>query len=213
MARTPVSDKPLVWIDTETTGLDPVENEVIEIAIIRPLDNGSELTFCKKLRLERPETAHPKALEVNGYTPETWAEAEPQEVVWREIAERGLLENCIIAGHNVGFDARMIQESFKRHNIERDGRPVRIDYHMYDTVTLALEHLQPYVKSVSLGAVCVALGIPVRNAHSALADARMAMEVSRVLRTAPNVAGWADLIRERLAAWEEAGKPKAWGVS
>ena len=204
----PVSEKPFVWVDTETTGLIPEDNEIIEIAIVRPMDNGSELVFHRKVRLEKPETAHPKALEVNGYSEDAWADAVGQADIWQEIADRQLLSNCILAGHNVRYDAAMLAASFKRHGID-----YTVDYHLYDTVTLALEHLQPLVKCVSLVPVCVALGIPVSNAHSALADVRMAQEVSRILRGAQIGPSMEEMIKSRLAAWEEAGRPDEWGVS
>jgi len=70
-------EKPIVVIDTETTGLDPAKHEVIEFAGIKidpvTLEVIDTLTF--KVKPLHIETAQSKALEVNGYTPEAWAEA------------------------------------------------------------------------------------------------------------------------------------------
>jgi len=203
----PVCDKPFTWVDTETTGLDPDENEIIELAIIRLQPDGTEEIFHTKIQMERPEHAHPRALEVNGYTKEAWAGAPSQQEVWQEVYDRGLFSECIVAGQNVKFDVGMIDASFKRAGID-----IRIDYHTYDTCTLALAHLKPFVKSISLVPTCIALGIPVRDAHSALADIRMAMEVDRVLRTASEStrAMWPTVVSQRVAAWEAAGRPNTW---
>lgn len=199
MAFIPVSDKPLVWVDTETTGLNEFDNDILDIAIIRVERDGTETVFTSKVKMERPENASPKALEVNGYTAEAWANARSVQDVFQEIHDRKLLQDCILAGHNVQFDARFINATFKRLGID-----ARVDYHLYDTVTVALVFLKSYLKSVSLVPVCAALGIPTDDAHTAMADCRMAMRVNEVLTTSTyeehqeRVRG----VPARLAVWE-----------
>lgn len=203
MAFIPVSAKPFTWCDTETSGLDPQQNDILDIAIIRVEDGGTgrvlERLYEAKVKMARPENAHPKALEVNGYTEEKWAGARSVAEVFQEIHDLKILQDCILAGQNIGFDAGFINATYKRLGID-----ARVDYHLYDTVTLALAHLKPYLKSVSLVPVCVALGIPTKGAHGALADCRMAMAVNRILTTATaeERAAWATVIPARLAAWE-----------
>lgn len=208
--RTPLHDKPFVWLDTETTGLNPHKNDVISIAIVRPQTDGTELVFSRKLKMERPENAHPKALEVNGYTEEGWADAHDPAEVWHEIAEKGLLSECIVAGQNVKFDTDFVEAAFRRHGIKQ-----RISYHTYDTVTLGLLVLKPYLTSVSLVPVCVALGIPVKDAHDALGDVRLAQQVDMHCREVLNNGEhlhehFGPQVMERLVAWEKAGKPNEW---
>ena len=195
----PVSEKPFVWIDTETSGLDPLVNEVIEIAIVRMNCDGTETILSSKVRMEHPENAHPRALEVNGYSAEAWEGAPSQADLFQIIHDRGLLQDCILAGQNVGFDAAFINATFKRLGID-----ARVDYHLYDTVTLALRDLKPWLRSVSLVPVCVALGIPTEGAHTALADCRMAQAVDHILTTATPAqrAEWPHIVPARLAAYE-----------
>lgn len=195
---TPVSAKPFAWVDTETTGLDSDQHDIIEIAIIR-VEDGEETVYYTKVQMDRPENAHPKALEVNGYSEEAWADAQPAFDVFHEIASRKLLNDCIVAGQNVRFDAGFINATFKRHGIKS-----RMDYHLYDTCTLALEHLRPWVSSISLIPVCVALGIDTEGAHTALADCRMAMAVDAALARATPMHRllWNYLVPRRLARWE-----------
>lgn len=197
---TPVKDKPFVWVDTETTGLDETKHEIIDIAIIRVTPDGSESVFNSKIRMDFPENAEPRALEINGYTQAAWEGAPSAQEVFQSIHDRGLLANCILAGHNVSFDARFINATFKRL-----GFTFEVDYHLYDTVTLALAYLKTWVSSVSLEPVCVALGIPVNNHHTALADARMAMAVERALLSATEEERdqWAHVIPERLQKWKQ----------
>ena len=209
MARTytPLYAKPFVWVDTETTGLDPDVNDIIEVAILRLNPDGIEWVIHSKVKMERPENAHPKALEVNGYTEEAWADAEDPKVFWQKVADCGILDEAIVAGQNVRFDAGFLNATFKRHGIK-----TRMDYHLYDTCTLTLEHLLPWMESISLVPTCVALGIPVKNAHTALADCRLAMEVDKVLRQAKGKdrEAWSKVVPGRLLAWRMAGKPNEW---
>ena len=199
----PLNEKSFAWFDTETTGLDPVLNDIIEIAIVRVTPNGYEDIFHHKVRMERPENAHPRALEVNGYSEEAWADAREPADVWRELVQSGLLNHCIMAGHNCRFDVAFLIETFKRHGLE-----CRFDYHIYDTVTLALEHLRPWVSSVSLTNLAAALDIPIVGAHTALGDVRMTMELARTLARASDAdrEEWAKVIPARLAAWRSLGK-------
>lgn len=181
--RPPLKTKALCWVDVETTGLDAEHNEVIEIAIIRIEPDGQETEYHRKLKMERPENAHPKALKVNGYTEEAWFGAKTQSEVWNEIVRFGFFKDAIVAGQNVRFDTGFITASLNRH-VEN---PPRIDYHLLDTCVLALHYLTQYgISSVSLVPTCEFLGIPTDGAHTALADVRMAIEVNNVLTRA----GW-----------------------
>lgn len=203
----PLNRKPLVWVDTETTGLDPDINDVIEMAIIRIEADGSEKVLHAFIKMERPGNAHPKALAVNGYSDEKWVHAEDPSTFWPQIAKDGWFHEAIVAGQNVKFDVGFINASFKRHGID-----VRTDYHIYDTCSLAIEHLYPWVESISLVPICVALGIPVENAHTAMADVRMAMAVEAKLARATDAdrEEWRILIPERVHSWKHAGRPNVW---
>jgi DNA polymerase-3 subunit epsilon len=161
-----------IWIDTETTGLDPVKGEVIEIAIVTETvspDGGGTVieSWSTKIAPERIEDASPKALEVNGYTPEAWAGAPTFAEVAPEITRR-LASGSVIAGHNVGFDVGFIEAAFARI-----GSGVRIPYHKIDTVTLAYAAWNGTGTGpgLSLDKLRKHLGIPMEGSHSALKDA------------------------------------------
>jgi len=207
LAYTPLHDKPFVWLDTETTGLNPNLNDIIEIAIIRVELDGTERVMATRIKMERPENAHPRALEVNGYTPEAWLTAWAPADVWQHINQSRLLHDCIVAGHNAKFDTAFLNATFERH-----GMKLRTDYHVYDTCTLVLEHLGQWVESISLVATCVALDIPTGGAHTALADVKMCRTVARRLARSSTLArqDWGRVIPGRLAAWKAAGKPNVW---
>ena len=70
---------PLIFVDTETTDLDPDTSAVIEVAMVRRDADGTETRFHTLIKPTEQELAdaHPKALEVNGYAadPSRWDDA------------------------------------------------------------------------------------------------------------------------------------------
>jgi DNA polymerase-3 subunit epsilon len=182
-----LKDKRLAFIDTETTGLDPSRHEVIDFAAVIRSADGSTERVSFKIRPEHLERADPKALEVNGYTPEGWAGAISQEEGARRMLDA--LNGCVIVGHNVGFDLDFIKATVTRH--DKAGAR-KLPYHKVDTVTLAYVVLAPYgLDKLSLESVCNFLGVTNEGAHTALADVERCMAVyDRLSR-----ASWLDRLR------------------
>ena len=169
----------LVFVDVETTGLDPARHELIEIAAVRvdahtlePLDHASV-----RVRPSRLGDADPRALEVNGYSDAAWKDAVSLPTALRRVAP--LLDGALVAGHNVGFDWAFLARGF-----ERAGLPLPdVDYHRLDTASLAWPLVAgAEIESLSLDAVCTALGLHRPSPHRALADAMASLEVARRLR-------------------------------
>lgn len=175
--------RPVVFIDTETTGLDESVAEIIEIAIVR-FSSVSQFveTGCyeSKVIMQNPLAAHPRALEVNGYTPERWKDAKEPGVVLDEIAPF-LAGKPYLIGHNIGFDMKFLREMYRR----ADRKMPSTDYHTVDTVTLAWPaFVAGHIDGVSLEKVCNHLGISNDGAHAAMADIRRTIAAYRRLAAA-----------------------------
>jgi DNA polymerase III epsilon subunit-like protein len=151
--------KPKAFIDVETTGLDPRKHEIIEIAVKSP--HG---IFHSLVRPRRIECAEPGALRINGYAenPQLWEGAPLISDVLPRVMD--LLAGCTLAGHNVGFDKEFLAEA----HLEFYGKGLPF-YHCFDTVTLAMEHLDTLPR-FNLTVICECLGISNVGAHTALAD-------------------------------------------
>ena len=176
-----MNGKAICFLDTETTGLDPQQAEVIEVAVIRREHDGTETRFHTLIKPERIEDAHPKALEINGYAadPTRWDDAPTMEEVGHEIAD--FCRNSVICGHNVSFDETMIAANFKWAGVRR-----RIPYHKIDTITLAWEHLIPMgLERVGMDAIRDFLGWSTEGAHTAMKDAEDAMNLFDLLWRSP----------------------------
>ena len=175
----------LVFVDTETTGLDPFATEVIEIAVVRVRQEwagGQKPVFTvvdewsSKIKPTHIETANPASLRINGYTPDMWVDALQAEEVFKTFAEK--TAGAIMVAHNVAFDAEFIGRNFHKYKIEN-----KMHYHRLDTVSMAYAQLQniPEMPRYSLGELCKYFGITNERQHSALSDARACFEIFKKL--------------------------------
>jgi len=172
--------KPFAILDTETTGLDPLKHEIIEIAVKSP--HGTFHSLVKPQRLDQAEA---KALELNGYAanPERWANAPTMDEVLPKVMAH--LEGCIMVGHNVSFDKGFLNAAHQQ--MYGKGLPF---YHAFDTVTLVMEHL-PDLGRYNLDVTCMVLGISNEGAHTALADVlRCEAVLNKLLRAGPIARWW-----------------------
>lgn len=174
--RPPLRTHSVVFLDVETTGLDPKTHEIVEIAIVA-IDGSVVLnTKVKPVNLE---TATEEALKVNGYAdhPEWWDGAPTFEEIKDEVL--AALEHKIIVGQNPQFDRNFVVEALARVGVEKAYRKVR--RHTVDTITLAWEHLVPCgLEMLNLGHECEFLGIELDREggiHGALPDAQAARTV------------------------------------
>ena len=160
-----VAQKPLAFIDVETTGRNPLIHEIVEIAIL-----VGDVEYHSHVRPRRLDLAEPWSLEHLTFRLDAPA--------WEDIEDEvvRLLEGTLLCGHNVAFD-----EWFITSMLARTGAGRRIPYHKIDTVTLAIERLGHELESVSLAPVARSLGVVQHAAHTALDDARVAREVYRRL--------------------------------
>jgi DNA polymerase III epsilon subunit-like protein len=171
-------NKPLAFIDTETTGLNENHNEMIEFAGVKRITTGTGEVFEEELEMKiqmlHPDRAHPRALAVNNYSEEEWAGADhPREAALR-IKE--FLKGTLVVGHNVPFDMRFVKATLMREHGEDAAHG--LPYHHLDTMSLAYEHLVPCgLGSVSLQNICEFLGISNEGSHRAMVDVRRTMTV------------------------------------
>ena len=151
----------LVFIDLETTHLNPQVGEIIELALVR-VTKEREIRFVTKIRPERLHLAQKRALEINGYNEEEWQDAPRARDVAVRVAD--LISEGLLVGHNVSFDFEYLEEFLHVH-----GQKFRASYRKIDTMTLAHEHL-PFLRSYSLSTLRDFFGLSQEGAHRAEKD-------------------------------------------
>jgi len=146
-------------LDIETTGLSPVNERIIEIAIY--IHNGKEI-INEYSTLINPERNIPYNItRLTGITNEMVKDAPKFWEIAKDIVI--ITEGKSIVAHNASFDYNFIRNEFKSlgYNFKRD---------RLCTVKLSRKII-PNHKSYSLGKICKELGIKIDGRHRAAGDA------------------------------------------
>ena len=162
MSALPFSlERPLVFMDLETTGLRIGVDRIIELAVIRFDPNGDVLERVRRFNPEMP--IPPEATAVHGISDADVADEPPFAARARSLVE--LLDPCDMAGFNLRrFDLPMLLAEFRRAgvNFEVKGRKM-----------IDVQQIFHREEPRDLGAaVRFYLGRELEDAHSALADIR-----------------------------------------
>lgn len=148
---------PLAVVDTETTGLYPGADRIIEIAIVRA-ESGAEpvVVLDTLVNPRRPVTA----TEIHGITDADVADAPGFEDIAPVVVDA--LCNAVFASYNVYFDAKFVREELRRVGVSRFPPHV------------CLMYLRPMLglgRKCSLRDACEQSGVAHSRAHHASADA------------------------------------------
>ena len=116
-------DRPLVFLDLETTGLSVSQDRIIELAIIKVMPQGDVLERVRRFNPGMPVPA--EATAVHGITDEDLRDEAPFAQRARSLAD--LLDDCDLAGFNVRrFGLPLLVAEFRRAGLtfDLDGRRV-----------------------------------------------------------------------------------------
>ncbi|MDO5655216.1 MAG: exonuclease domain-containing protein [Flavobacteriaceae bacterium] len=160
---------PYAIIDIEATGGKAGTEKIIDIFIYR--FDGNEVLDQFGSRVNPQRSIDKYVQKLTGIT-EKMVKGAPK---FYELAKRiiEITENCIIVGHGVDFDYRMLRQEFRElgYNYERK---------TLDTLDLS-KKLLPDAESYSLGKLSKSLGIPVNFRHTAEGDTRITLELFKIL--------------------------------
>ena len=154
-----VLERPLVFFDIESTGTNPYRDRIVEIAVIKVMPDGSRQEVVRRINPTIPIPDGASA--VHGIYDADVADCPTFDVIAHNLYN--YLEGCDLAGYNiVKFDVPMLQEEFKRCNLELNMR----DRKLVDVFNIFCR-LYPRNLSAAYKFFC---GGDLEDAHSALAD-------------------------------------------
>ena len=158
--------KPLVFFDCETTGLDVGADRIVSVAVIKIFPDG---TTVKKNSLVNPVIPIKQdATEIHGITNEMVVDSPKFSQLAKSLYE--FMNDCYLGGYNNNFfDNAILQEEFLRCSI---------DFPSYDTVSVdACSIFKTYEKRDLSSAVKFYCGREMENAHDASADIQATVDV------------------------------------
>ena len=195
-------NRPLVWLDLETTGLDPRRDRIVEISIIREEPDGSVEERTRRINPQMPIAAGATA--IHGITNDDVKDEPPFDRVAKDLA--GILEGADLGGFGVTrFDLPLLSAEFRRAGVSFSlaGRSVidaKTIYHQKEPRDLS-------------AASRYYLGNDLQSAHSAAADVKAARDVFyQQLERYPDLAGDVDSLSEQLrdASWVDTEGKLSW---
>lgn len=167
LEEAPLSQAPLVVLDTETTGLSPaMGHRVVEVAAVR-LEGWREVdSFNALVNPGRP--MDPGASRVNGIYDEDLVDAPPFSTIAESLHR--LLDGAVLVAHNARFDANFLGMEYSLVNATTSAieEPFQVDNAWICTLQLARRLF--YFNRNNLGNVAQSLGVPTGRAHRALND-------------------------------------------
>ncbi|WP_406870645.1 exonuclease domain-containing protein [Thioclava sp. 'Guangxiensis'] len=159
---TPLEQLTYVVFDTETTGLDPETDAIVQIAAQRIVNGRVCETFEMLVNPDRPIPASAQA--IHGISDEMVATAPTAAIAIGRFHH--FARDAVLVAHNAPFDIGLLRAALRRHP-----QPLTFEHPVLDTVLLSAI-LFGQSQSHTLDALCDRLGIliPPEARHSAMGD-------------------------------------------
>lgn len=171
-----------VVIDVETTGLDPAQHRIIEIAAVKYICGRIVARLCTLINPGNWQPVPFEITQLTGITTPMLADAPTFDTVADVL--QGLVQDSLVVGHNLPFDLSFISAELLHYNL-----PALHDFTELDTLTYAksldlicLPTDGAGRKSYRLCDLAQGLNVPQSDAHRALADALTTFKVYQKLR-------------------------------
>lgn len=148
-----------VVIDFETTGFSPIQNEIIEVGMLKVCGTDVVDSYQQLVRPNKPVSA--RITKITGITNEMLKEAPAASDIMPDVLD--FIGDLPLVGHNVSFDVGFL---VRNANLYCDGNAA---FPSFDTMQCAKREL-PFLPDYKLGTVANYFDCQDETAHRALAD-------------------------------------------
>ena len=182
----------VLWLDTETTGLDAVKNDVIQMAAIIEIDGQVDCSFEFTCQPHNYDNVDQRALDVHGmqmnqlmsFEAPYKVKQQVEGVFKRYIDKFDKNDKFILAGYNVDFDARFMRQWWSKCGDKWWGSYV--DYKSFDIYPMFFNYARMAKLSLEnhklvTAAAHFGISFGEEGAHDAMADIRVTREVGNEL--------------------------------
>jgi len=181
----------MLYIDTETTGLDPEKNGIWQIGGIIEIDGAVKDKFNLVFAPGVGDVVDEYALKMSGYASEEALRAINNSsnkafnyfisILEKHISKFDSKEKFTLCGYNVGFDDGFLRSWFKKNHEKYYGSyitPYKID--VYTLTALLWGHDKLSTPKLKLEVVAEHLGIEIK-AHDALSDIEATQKIGKII--------------------------------
>ena len=163
-----------VVMDTETTGLNPETDKIVEIALLKISDGKIVDEYCTLVNPQ--QHINLKSTKIHGIKDADVLESPVYDEVGEDAVE--FLGSCTIIGHNIKFDLDFMAGLIKNITLEND-----LSWKYVDTIPLA-KAAYPDMDNYKLQTLAERFNIETDGAHRARADAIAAWQLFERCRSA-----------------------------
>jgi DNA polymerase-3 subunit alpha len=171
-----------LWLDCETTGLDPIKNDIVQFACIPVINGAAQKQFDEYCQPTNWSNIEEEALAVSGITRDQLKTFQSTETLVTKLIHflRQFKVKFTIAGYNVSFDRDFLSMTFKKVNKEREYLEL-FTSDIRDTFKRA-KRLKTQLQSpnLKLGTLAKHFNIDI-VAHNALSDISATIKVDKIL--------------------------------
>ncbi|MFQ3599274.1 MAG: 3'-5' exonuclease [Chloroherpetonaceae bacterium] len=158
----------LIAIDTESTGLNVYQDDVIEVAAVKFGRSGKVAEFHRYIKPTKPvgdsERVHGLS---DAYLQEHGREA---KIVFGAFLD--FIDRSVLVGHNIRFDVELLKANLRRHELDL------VDFIAFDTLDLSRRYAK--LRDYKLLTLCRHFGISLPT-HRAFDDALAVTELVKTL--------------------------------
>lgn len=169
----PLSEAPLMAMDLEMTGLDPVRDQILSIGLV-PIEHGAIPLADAEQKLVQIRGSVGQSATIHGILDNDLVQAVSTEtaLAWFLSRTRGR----ILVAHHAPLDCRFLQQDMLTFYHQPVILPT-IDTLLVERLRLLREHSVIKEGSLRLGACRERYGLPIYSAHCALTDALACAEL------------------------------------
>lgn len=171
-----------LWIDVETTGLNEIKQDVIQLACIPIIDGVAQTPFnefCQPLDYNAVDQG---AVNAHGITVDRMKTFQTQAEMLEKFIKylEQFDKKFVIAGYNVGFDKKFVSAMFTKHDKSSEFFNLfSLDIHCTYKRAQAVKS-QINTHNLKLETLAKAYDIPI-NAHDALSDIEATIKLDKII--------------------------------
>lgn len=181
----------ILWLDLETTGLEPKDHDIIQLAALIEIDGTIVEEVNLFARPMRPENIQSDALAISGWSREDLDDLPPwpktldkfKKVLAKYVSRYKKEDKLVPAGYFVRFDTDFLREGFRKVRDKFYGSwftSINLDVASVLAEQVAAGKI--IAPSFKLKDICEIFGIPLK-AHDALEDIKATRMLYQVLRS------------------------------